>query len=114
MQLGRGSGDQGESVRRWLEERQAERAQRAARGPVPAGSARPQRSNDTSYDRPSGEAYGGTAGGVDERAPGTYDRPSPGRTWEPAPSPSWDAGEPVPPVAAPRRRRRRFGWGKRI
>lgn len=107
----RGSREQGESVRRWLEERQAERAQRAARGPVPAGSSRPPRADEASYD-PYDQPYGSAGAGVEERAPGAYDRPSP--SWEPAPSPSWQPGEPLPPVEAPRRRRRRFGWGKRI
>jgi LCP family protein required for cell wall assembly len=113
MAGGRGSREQGESVRRWLEERQAERAQRAARGRVSAGNARSARPEDPSYD-PYDQPYGGPAvGGVDQRVPGGYDRPTPEPSWEPAPSPSWDAGEPAPP-AAPRRRRRRFGWGKRI
>src|SRR5690349_9758314 len=115
MSEGRGSREQGESVRRWLEERQAERARRAERGPVPAGNPGSSRA-DGSYDRAYGESsYGApAAGGIDERAPGAYERPRPEPTWEPTPSPSWDAGEPVPPAPAPRRRRRRFGWGKRI
>jgi LCP family protein required for cell wall assembly len=113
MAEGRGSREQGESVRRWLEERQAERAQRAARGRVPAGGASPPRSEDPSYE-PYDQPSGGPAGGLGQRAPGDYDRPTPGPTWEPTPSPSWEPGEPLPPIATPRRRRRRFGWGKRI
>src|SRR5690242_8898790 len=116
MQEGRGSRDQGESVRRWLEERQAERAQRAARSSVPAGEAGAPRQEDAAYepyDRPY-DSYNAPAGsGVDEHAPGEYGRSTRGTTWEPTPSPSRDAGEPVPPVAT-KPRRRRFGWWKRI
>src|SRR5689334_14186643 len=116
MQGGRGSRDQGESVRRWLEERQAERAQRAARSPVPGGDPG-VRQGQAPYD-PYGDPYNRpSAGGVDERVPGGYDRPTPDGGWEPTPRPSWEPGEPLPPEpsAAPKpRRRRRFGWGKRI
>lgn len=118
MQAGRGSREQGESVRRWLEERQAERARRAARSSGPAGDAGSRGQEDpayAAYDRPYGSPYDRAAGpAVDERAPGGYDRPAAGSTWQPTPSPSWDAGGPLPPATTKPRRRRRFGWGKRI
>src|SRR5689334_15453696 len=114
MQGGRGSREQGESVRRWLEERQAERDQRAARNSVPAGDAGAPRQEEAAYDGPYGSFSGPVGSAVDERAPSGYGRSQSGTTWEPTPSPSWDAGEPVPPAATKPRRRRRFGWWKRI
>jgi LCP family protein required for cell wall assembly len=118
MQEGRGSREQGESVRRWLEERQAEREQRAARSSAQVGDAGSPASDKAayqSYGQPYGDPYRGAAGGsVDERAPNGFDRSTPGAPWQPSPSPSWDDGEALPPAEPAPRRRRRFGWGKRI
>jgi LCP family protein required for cell wall assembly len=114
MSEGRGSREQGESVRRWLEERQAERAQRAARSSVPGGDPG-VRQGQAPYE-PYGDPYNRSAGSdLDERVPGDYGRSTPDGSWEAPPRPSWEPGQPLPPEPAPRpRRRRRFGWGKRI
>jgi LCP family protein required for cell wall assembly len=87
---------QSDSVRRWLEERQAEREARQA-DQARAGS--------VAVDAPSAVAPA-------SRQPpaSSWDSPAP-----PAPPtyPSPPDARPVPPAPAPRRRRR-WGWGRRI